>query len=181
MHERALSYPVILRKVLCAVLAVGVALPPAALSQTPPPPPGQQVFPTTPLPAGQAPAAPAPVLVPRAPVATGRAFDEACGAITAASGRAVPGPEYRLGAADVLDVQIVGRLEVSRQQFIVNPEGSINIPPIGRIDVKGKTLIETQRLISERARSLFRFADVSVSILSPRCVEMPIAGEIERP
>ncbi|MBI3637137.1 MAG: SLBB domain-containing protein, partial [Candidatus Rokubacteria bacterium] len=55
------------------------------------------------------------------------------------------------------------------------------IPPIGRIDVKGKTLIEAQRLVSERARALFRFADVSVSILTPRCVEMPIAGEIERP
>lgn len=153
-------------------------MPPVGLAQ--PPPSSQPILPTVPLPAGQAPAVPVPVPVPRTIVGPGgRVTDEACGA--AAGVRLFPSPDYRLGASDTLDVQIVGRLEISRQQLIVNPEGTINIPPIGVIDLKGKTLLEAQRLISERARTLFRFVDVSVAILAPRCIEIPISGEVERP
>src|SRR6267142_2933663 len=42
-----------------------------------------------------------------------------------------PGADYRLAPGDVLDVQIAGRLEVIRQQAVVDLEGAINIPPLG--------------------------------------------------
>jgi protein involved in polysaccharide export with SLBB domain len=75
----------------------------------------------------------------------------------------------------------VGRLDVTRLQVIVDPEGSINIPPLGSIDVGGLTLLEANRKISERARTLLRFADVSVAVSTPRVFDVTVAGEVERP
>jgi protein involved in polysaccharide export with SLBB domain len=95
--------------------------------------------------------------------------------------RNVAGPDYRLGNGDVLDVQIAGRLDVTRLQVIVDPEGLVNIPPLGGIEVGGRTLLEANRRIGERARALLRFADVSIAVFAPRVFDVTVSGEVERP
>jgi protein involved in polysaccharide export with SLBB domain len=95
--------------------------------------------------------------------------------------RSIAGPDYRLGPGDVLDVQIVGRLEVNRVQIVVDPEGAIALPPLGTIRVAGLTLLEANRQITDRARAIFRFADVSIAVISPRSFEVVVSGEVERP
>jgi protein involved in polysaccharide export with SLBB domain len=81
----------------------------------------------------------------------------------------------------VLDVQIAGRLDVTRLQVIVDPEGIVNIPPLGGIEVGGLTLREANRRVNERARSLLRFADVSLAVFAPRVFDVTVSGEVERP
>jgi polysaccharide export outer membrane protein len=78
-------------------------------------------------------------------------------------------------------MQIVGRLEVSRLQVNVDPEGIVNVPPLGAIQVGGLTLLEANRRIADRARSLLRFPEVSVSVIAPRAFEVIVSGEVERP
>jgi protein involved in polysaccharide export with SLBB domain len=95
--------------------------------------------------------------------------------------RAIAGPDYRLGPGDVVDVQIVGRLDVNRQQVVIDPEGNVTLPPLGTITVGGRTLLEANRLITARARAVFRFADVSITVQTPRAFEAIVSGEIERP
>lgn len=95
--------------------------------------------------------------------------------------RSIAGPDYRLGPGDVLDVQIVGRLDVNRVQIVVDPEGAIALPPLGTIPVSGLALLEANRRITERARSIFRYADVSIAVISPRAFEVVVSGEVERP
>jgi polysaccharide export outer membrane protein len=95
--------------------------------------------------------------------------------------RNIAGPDYRLGPGDVLDVQIAGRVDVTRIQVVVDPEGALNIPPLGAIEVGGLTLLEANRKIAERARAVFRYADVSVAVIAPRAFEVVVAGEVERP
>jgi protein involved in polysaccharide export with SLBB domain len=93
----------------------------------------------------------------------------------------VPSSDYRLGPGDVLDVQITGRMEVSRQQVVIDPEGVASVPPAGPLSLGGLTLREANRSIAERARSMFRYADVSISVAVPRCFEVIMSGEVERP
>lgn len=95
-------------------------------------------------------------------------------------GRIIPGPDYTLGPGDVIDVQLVGRLEVTRHQLMVDAEGTVGIPLIGRVEVGEATLRDVHARISDRARALFRFADVTVSVVSPRCFEVVLSGEVER-
>jgi protein involved in polysaccharide export with SLBB domain len=94
---------------------------------------------------------------------------------------ASPGPDYRLGPGDVLDVQIAGRLEVIRQQVVVDLEGAINAPPLGAIPVGGVTLLEAHRRVAARAREVFRFADATITVVTPRAFEITVSGEVERP
>src|SRR5882762_6748925 len=99
----------------------------------------------------------------------------------ATSRGAMPGPDYRLAAGDVLDVQISGRLDTIRQQPVVDYEGRINISPLGTIPVGGLTLLETHRRVADRARAVFRFAEATVTVVTPRTFEIVVSGEVERP
>ena len=96
-------------------------------------------------------------------------------------GRVIPGPDYRLGPGDLLEIQIVGRVDIARHQVVVDLDGSINVPPLGSIPLAGATVLEAQRRVMERARQLFRFVDVILSIVTPRSVEVVLAGEVEHP
>src|SRR5215510_12256583 len=87
----------------------------------------------------------------------------------------MPGPDYRLGSGDVLDVQIAGRLEIIRQQVVVDPEGTINSPPLGAIPVGGATLLEAHRRVGARAREVFRFAEATITVVTPRTFEVVVS------
>jgi protein involved in polysaccharide export with SLBB domain len=143
------------------VLIVCLLAPPAAGAQPP----------AAPNPSPSIPAAPLPTPPGARPTLT----------LTTAPLRNVAGPDYRLGNGDVLDVQIAGRLDVTRLQVTVDPEGSVNIPPLGAIEVGGLTLLDANRRIAERARSLLRFADVSVAVSAPRVFDVTVSGEVEHP
>ncbi|HEU5194368.1 MAG TPA: SLBB domain-containing protein, partial [Methylomirabilota bacterium] len=62
-----------------------------------------------------------------------------------------------------------------------DPEGNVSIPPLGSIEVGRLTLLEANRRISERARSVLRFADVSIVVSAPRVFDVTVSGEVERP
>ena len=137
---------------------------------------GQPAANTTTQPSPATTAAPSATAAPSQPGARPNVGPPALGGI-----RSVAGPDYRLGNGDVLEVQIAGRLEVTRMQVIVDPEGAVNIPPLGSIQVGGLTLLEANRQIAERARTMLRFSDVSVAVAAPRAFEVIISGEVERP
>jgi len=95
--------------------------------------------------------------------------------------RIVVGPDYRLGPGDLIEIQITGRVDVQRLQLVIDIEGNVNIPPIGNIPVGGLTILVATRGVTERARAFFRFADVTVVVLSPRTFEVAVTGEVQRP
>ncbi len=92
-----------------------------------------------------------------------------------------PGADYRLAPGDVLEVQIAGRLEVIRQQAVVDLEGAINVPPLGALPVGGLTLLQAHRKVSARAREVFKFADATITVVAPRTFEVTVSGDVERP
>lgn len=143
-----------LRKGVCATLILSLLAPGLGSAQQP----------TT------APAVVVPSVPPRTPPPA-----------PAPASRTMPGPDYRLGPGDVLDVQIVGRLEVIRSQVVVDLEGAINMPPIGSIPLVGLTLLEAHRRVAERAHAIYKFVEVTVAVVAPRTFEITVSGEVERP
>src|SRR4029453_1028013 len=73
-------------------------------------------------------------------------------AAPSASRGLTPGPDYRLGPRALLDIQIAGRLEVIRQQTVVDLEGVINVPPLGALSVAGCTMLDLHSRLSARGR-----------------------------
>lgn len=172
-----------LRDTLCVVLVACLLLPTVGVAQTPHSPGTPE--PRAPVPPPLQPhPPPAPDFPVRAPGGAPLARPDPCavpGAVPGGPGMRVPSPDYKLGPGDLMDVQIVGRLDVVRQQVVIDPEGFVSIPPVGSIEVGRLTLREVNRRISEEARGMFRFADVTVSVLVPRCFEVVLSGEVERP
>ena len=162
-----------MRRAISLLLIASFLFPSVALAQ----PSGAQTIPT--------PGAPPPSVqpTPRAPAvfAPVNPTRTDIGALYGIHTRAIAGPDYRLGPGDVVEVQIVGRMDVNRQQVVVDSEGAVALPNLGTIAVGGRTLLEASRAITARARSVFRFADVSITVQTPRAFETVVSGEVERP
>jgi protein involved in polysaccharide export with SLBB domain len=90
-------------------------------------------------------------------------------------------PDYRLGPGDTVEVVLAGRVDVSRQVLAVTPEGNIHLPPMGAIPVAGLTVAEARKAVVERAAPLFKFLDVTLSVIVARAFEVTVSGEVERP
>ena len=91
------------------------------------------------------------------------------------------GPDYRLGPGDTVEVIIAGRLDVARQVLVVTPEGNLHLPPMGTIPVAGLTVADARRALVQRAQPLFKFFDLTFTVLIARAFEVTVAGEVERP
>jgi len=76
---------------------------------------------------------------------------------------------------DVFDVQ-----EYSGE-YVVLVDGSINLPVIGSIPVRGLTIPQATELISSRYARYVRRPIVTLSLLAPRPVTVALAGEVNRP
>lgn len=163
------------RRTIALVLSLSLALPSLAVAQQLPAPGAS----TPPGPAAVPPSPSAPPLVPADSflLRYGCVRPDACVGV----GRVALPPDYRLGAGDLIDVQLSSRLEVNKLQVIVDPEGSISLPPAGPLNVNGATVLEAQQRVNQELRRLFRFTGAVLSLSTPRCFEVIITGEVERP
>ncbi len=151
-----------LRKALCTLLALALLGPGTGAGQTQSSPvtPAAPVVPGPQLPvSAQFPLYPQPVFPAR---------------ITA-------GSDYRLGAGDTVEVILSGRVDVTRHVAIVSADGNVSVPPIGAIPVAGLTVLEAQRKVASLAQPLFRFLDLTLSLIGTRSFEVTVSGEVEKP
>ncbi|MDQ7988795.1 MAG: polysaccharide biosynthesis/export family protein [Candidatus Dactylopiibacterium sp.] len=56
---------------------------------------------------------------------------------------------YRLGAGDVVSIRVFGEEDLSREKVRLTDSGSIFLPGLGELVVRGKTLGEVERLVVE--------------------------------
>lgn len=173
------------------MLIVSVSLPSVTVGQTAPQiitQPAPAIYGTTPPP-GPTVAPPSPAAQPAVPADSfllrfGGIRPDACAGVNAGLGNvgriAIP-PDYQLGPGDQIDVQLTSRLEVIRQQLVVDAMGFISLPPAGQIEVDRLTVAEAQQRVNERLRGMFRYTDALLSVPVPRCFGVVITGEVERP
>jgi protein involved in polysaccharide export with SLBB domain len=151
---------------VCVVLIASLSGPTIAVGQDGP-------APARAAPAGPGGAAPPADRVPYARSDTG--------VVGATAPRIIPGPEYRLGPGDLLEVQIAGRLDVTRHHVVLDLDGAIYIPPLGAVEIGGLTVGEAYRKVVARAHTFLRFVDVTLAVVQPRSFEVVLSGEVERP
>lgn len=89
---------------------------------------------------------------------------------------------YTLDAGDVVALDIFNVPEYSRE-YQVLVDGTLNLPLINRISVRGLTLIEVESLIREEYvnQGLLRDPIVSINLIAPRPITVAIVGEIRTP
>lgn len=90
---------------------------------------------------------------------------------------------YLLGAGDQVQIDIFDAPEYSGEKgrFQVLVDGTLNLPLVGNVSVKGLTLKQAGSLLSQKYYRFFKRSLVTVTLLAPRPLSVTIAGEVNRP
>lgn len=87
---------------------------------------------------------------------------------------------YTLDAGDRIRVEIFKIPQLSGEQQVL-VDGTLNLPQVGIVSVRGLTLKQSADKISAAYAKLLRFPIVTVSLLTPRPIKVGISGEVNRP
>lgn len=89
--------------------------------------------------------------------------------------------DYRIGAEDLLEVQVFGVDQLSRT-VRVNSRGQVSLPLIGAIEVAGMTAQEAERAVTSKlAESYLQNPQVSLFIKEFTTQRITIEGAVNRP
>ncbi|MEB3282046.1 MAG: SLBB domain-containing protein [Lyngbya sp.] len=87
---------------------------------------------------------------------------------------------YNLGTGDRLRLDVFG-VEKYSGEYLVLTDGTVNLPGIGTVEVKGLTLPQAQARISQRYSALLKQPVITLSLIELRPVQIAISGEVNRP
>ncbi|NLG84038.1 MAG: polysaccharide export protein [Firmicutes bacterium] len=92
-----------------------------------------------------------------------------------------PAPEpYRLDTGDVLRVTVWGHDDLTTE-VTVAPDGSISLPLLGTLVVRGATLVEVERMVAEGLVAYVRDPRVTVALVARRQITIKVFGQVNRP
>ncbi len=94
-----------------------------------------------------------------------------------------PSDAYVLGAGDQVRIDIFDVPELSAENgtYTVLADGSLNLPWIGTVSVRGLTLSATSDLLTQRYDRYIRNPLITVSLLTARPLRVAVTGEVNRP
>lgn len=94
---------------------------------------------------------------------------------------AATGDDYRLGAEDVILIQIWGRSDLSGE-FVLNHAGRIQLPMVGEVSAAERTPAELGRYLTERYQLLdTTISEVLVQVTQYNSRSITLVGEVRAP
>ena len=93
-----------------------------------------------------------------------------------------PNPDsgYMLDVGDVLEIQLVGSNEYI-EELLINSDGSISMPDIGRVVIAGLSLNDASQFIKSKVKSTFIGTEAFISLTEIRDVNILVTGNAENP
>ena len=89
---------------------------------------------------------------------------------------------YILGEGDQLKITILDMIEdLSEIEAIIDPQGMIILPEIGRVYVSGLTLDELEFLLNKKFSKIIKDPDIEIGVLKPKPLKISIRGEVKNP
>jgi polysaccharide biosynthesis/export protein len=89
---------------------------------------------------------------------------------------------YLLGSGDQLKIDMFETPEIVLEpRYQVLPDGTVNLPWIGGVTVKGLTLGQAAELLNTRYKRFIKRPTVTVSLTAPRALKIGVIGEVKRP
>ena len=88
--------------------------------------------------------------------------------------------DYILGAGDLIELEIFNVPEHSGNERVL-VDGSISLDWIGNVEVEGLTLDETADAISTAYAQYLKNPVITVSLITPRPLQVSVAGAVNRP
>jgi len=89
-------------------------------------------------------------------------------------------PAYRIGAQDVLRIDVWKEAEISRT-VPVRPDGKISLPLLNDVQASGLTAMELANVITEGLKKFITSPQVTVSVSEINSRRVYVTGEVTRP
>ena len=103
------------------------------------------------------------------------------GAVRAPSGDLGRSAEsYKLGGGDRIQLEILEVPDLTRGYEVLS-DGSVNLPLIGLVSIRGRTLVEATNIIRNAYRRVLKDPIVTVSLIAARPLNVGVIGEVTRP
>jgi protein involved in polysaccharide export with SLBB domain len=93
---------------------------------------------------------------------------------------AVDATQYILGPGDVLQITLSGPTEINYSPR-VSPEGSIQIPSVGSIDVNNLTLAEAKEKLAQKIKGKYLSNDLFITLIQLRAFRVTVSGAVFNP
>ena len=87
---------------------------------------------------------------------------------------------YILGAGDRIKLDVFSVPEFSGE-YVVLPNGSVNLPQVGMLMVQGYTTEQASKMVVDRYSAILTRPIINFNVTTTRPMTIAIAGEIERP
>jgi polysaccharide export outer membrane protein len=87
---------------------------------------------------------------------------------------------YRIGAGDVLTIDVWKEREASVPNIMVRPDGKITLPLIKEVDVLGLTPTELEKLLAAKFETKIHDADVTVVVREIRSKRVYLVGAVNK-
>ena len=87
---------------------------------------------------------------------------------------------YTLGGGDRVKINVFEVPEYT-SEYAIPPGGAVNLPLIGSVGIEGLTTEQAADLISQKYSRFLKRPLISVNLLSPRPINIFVAGEVTRP
>ena len=88
--------------------------------------------------------------------------------------------KYIVGPNDVLIISIV-TTKVNEHKVTISPDGNLLIPGIGVVNLKGKSLTESKKLIKECTDKVFKSYDIFITLNKLREFKVIVSGSVRKP
>ena len=88
--------------------------------------------------------------------------------------------DYTLGAGDRINLDIF-QVEEYSGEYPVLVDGTISLPLVGSVDVRGMSLKQTSEEVSRKYATYLKRPIVTVGLVAPRPLRIGIAGEVDNP
>ena len=88
--------------------------------------------------------------------------------------------DYTLGAGDQINLDIF-QVEEYSGEYPVLVDGTISLPLVGRVDVRGLSLKETSEKVSKQYATYLKRPIITVGLVSPRPLKIGVSGEVDNP
>ena len=87
---------------------------------------------------------------------------------------------YRLGAGDVITIQVLGEDDLKRERIRLSDAATISYPILGELRLSGKTVGELERLIGDGLRGRY-LVNPQVTVTINEYRSFYINGQVEKP
>lgn len=87
---------------------------------------------------------------------------------------------YILGGGDILSISISSN-NLDKNIYLIDLDGTINIPNLGDIFIEGLTIEELTKLLNEELKKFVYLPDVKIRIINFRPIRITTVGELNNP